>query len=272
MTDLSLRVPADGIELMVETFGDGPWLVFAHGLTGNRHITRRQMAPLADRYRIVIYDQRGHGDTTPVTDPALYNLDRMAEDMTAVMDALGIDQAIVGGESMGAATTLRFAMRHLERVRALLLTAPAFSESANEAADQIVNMGREIRELGMDGYLRLSGERMRSRGASDEVVRIVAEMQSVHDPLSLATACETCINWTIDDMDQIANLTMPACIIAWPDDLLHPLALAEQVASTLPDARMETLPALGVLFTRPAVVGEIYGRFLSEKIEHGLDG
>lgn len=272
MTDLSLRVASDGIELMVETFGDGPWLVFAHGLTGNRHGSRRQFAPLADRYRIAIYDQRGHGDSTPVTDPALYDLDRMAGDMAAVMDALCIDKAIVGGESMGAATTLRFAMRHPERVRALLLTAPAFSESTNEAADQIINMGYEIRELGMDAYLRLSGERMRSRGASDEVVRIVAEMQSVHDPASLATACETCINWTLDDMDQIAALTMPACIIGWPNDLLHPLALAEEVAATLPNAHMETLPALGLLFTQPTVVGEIYGRFLGEKIEHGLDG
>jgi len=265
MPDLSLRVPSDGLELRVETFGDGPWLVFAHGLTGNRHGTRRQFAPLADRYRIVIYDQRGHGDSSPVTDPALFELDRMAGDMAAVMDALAIDSAIVGGESMGAATTLRFAMRHPDRVRALLLTAPAFSESTNDAADQIVNMGYEIRELGMDEYLRLSGQRMRGRGASDEVVRIVAEMQSVHDPASLATACETCINWVIDDMDQVANLTMPACVIGWPDDLLHPLTLAEQVATTLPDARMETLPALGVLFTRPAVVGEIYERFLAER-------
>ena len=128
MADASLRIPTDGLELAVETFGDGPWLVFAHGLTGYRHGTRRQFAPLADRYRIVIYDQRGHGDSTPVTDPALYDLERMAGDMAAVMDALGIEQAIVGGESMGAATTLRFALRWPQRVRALLLTAPAFSD------------------------------------------------------------------------------------------------------------------------------------------------
>ena len=84
MPDSSLRVPNDGLELAVETFGEGPWLVFAHGLTGNRYGTRRQFTPLADRYRIVIYDQRGHGDSTPVTDPALYDLDRMAGDMAAV--------------------------------------------------------------------------------------------------------------------------------------------------------------------------------------------
>ena len=161
MPDSSLRVPNDGLELAVETFGEGPWLVFAHGLTGNRHGTRRQFTPLADRYRIVIYDQRGHCDSTPATDPALYDLDRMAGDMAAVMDALGIEQAIVGGESMGAATTLRFALRWPQRVRALLLTAPAFSDSENAAADQIMNMGSEIRTYGMAGYLQRSAERLR---------------------------------------------------------------------------------------------------------------
>jgi pimeloyl-ACP methyl ester carboxylesterase len=264
MPDSSLRVANDGIELAVETFGEGPWLVFAHGLTGNRHGTRRQLAPLADRYRIVIYDQRGHCDSTPVTDPALYDLERIAGDMAAVMDALGIEQAIVGGESMGAATTLRFAMRWPQRVSALLLTAPAFSDTPNPAADQIVNMGVEIRTFGMAGYLQRLAERLRQQGASAEVIAIIAEMQSVHDPLSLATACETCIRWVIPDLSQAANLDMPACVIAWPDDTLHPFTLAERMAALLPNARLETLPSLGVLFAQPGEVGRIYGQFLQE--------
>ena len=106
----------------------------------------------------------------------------MADDMAAVMDALGIDQAIVGGESMGAATTLRFALRWPDRVRALLLTAPAFSETPNLAADQISNMGHEIREFGMAGYLQRSAERLQAQGASPEVIAIIAEMQSAPPP------------------------------------------------------------------------------------------
>jgi pimeloyl-ACP methyl ester carboxylesterase len=264
MADASFQVSSGGLELMVETFGDGPWLVFAHGLTGNRHGTRRQFASLADRYRIVIYDQRGHGDSTPVTDPAMYTLERMAGDMTAVMDALGIEQAIVGGESMGAATTLRFAMRWPQRVRALLLTGPAFGDAPNPADDQIINMGHEIRTFGMAGYLQRSAERLRQQGASAEVIAIIAEMQSVHDPVSLATACETCIRWTIPDLDQAAELDVPACVIAWPNDTLHPFELAEQVVATLPNARLATLTSLAVLFAQPGEVGRIYDEFLKE--------
>jgi 3-oxoadipate enol-lactonase len=264
MTDVSLRVRADGLELAVETFGAGPWLVFAHGLTGNRQVSRRQFAPLADRYRIVVYDQRGHGDSTPVTDPALYDLERMAGDLTAVMDALEIEQAIVGGESMGAATTLRFALRSPQRVRALLLTAPAFGEVTNAADAQIINMGYEIRVFGMAGYLQRSAERLRQQGASPQVIATIAEMQSVHDPVSLATACETCIGWVMPDLPQAAALNAPACVIGWPNDALHPLTLAEEVVATLPNARLVTLPSLSVLFSQPGDVGQIYGQFLKE--------
>jgi pimeloyl-ACP methyl ester carboxylesterase len=265
MSDQILRVPSDGPELAVETFGAGPWLIFAHGLTGSRHGSRRQFAPLADRFRIVIYDQRGHCDSTPVTDPALYDLERMAGDMAAVMDALGIERAIVGGESMGAATTLRFALRWPERVQALLLTAPAFSEAPNLAADQIRNMAYEIREFGMAGYLQRSAERLREQGATAEVIATIAEMQSVHDSASLTTACESCIQWVMPDLPQASKLDVPACVIGWPNDALHPLELAQRLAVTLPRARLVTLPALSVIFAQPEEVGRIYGQFLAEQ-------
>ena len=108
-------VASDGLLLAAETFGEGKPLVFAPGLTDNRGYIRRQLLPLADRYRIVTYDQRGHGDSTPVTDPALYTPERMAGDMARILDAFDIERAVIGGESMGAATALLFAFTWPER-------------------------------------------------------------------------------------------------------------------------------------------------------------
>ena len=116
----------------------------------------------------------------------------------------------------------------------------------------------------MAGYLQRSAERLRQQGASEEVIALIAEMQSVHDPVSLATACETCIRWVMPDLPQAANLDVPACVIGWPDDTLHPFALAERVAATLPNARLETLPSLSALFAQPGDVGRIYGQFLKQ--------
>jgi pimeloyl-ACP methyl ester carboxylesterase len=264
MSDPFLRVPSDGLELAVETFGTGPWLVFAHGLTGNRHVTRRQFTPLAERFRVVIYDQRGHCDSTPVTDPTRYDLSRMSGDMQAVMNALGIGQAVVGGESMGAATTLHFALRWPERVRALLLTAPAFSETPNPDAQMIRNMSDEITQLGIECFLRKSAERQRQQGASAEVIATIAEMHRSHDSASLATACRACIEWLTDDIAQAGTLRAPACVIGWPDDPLHPLELAQRLVATLPSARLVTLSTVSQVFAQPGEVGRIYGQFLSD--------
>ncbi|MCA9910767.1 MAG: alpha/beta hydrolase [Anaerolineae bacterium] len=260
-----LTVNSDGLELIAESFGDGPPLVAAHGLSGNRHLTGRQLECLADRYRIIVYDQRGHGDSTPVINPSLYNPDRMAEDMRAVMDAYGLDKAIVQGESMGAATTLLFALKYPHRVSALLLTGPAFGDTPNPEIPSLHNMAHEINEYGLQEYLRLSAQRMRENwGAPEEVIETVREMQSSHQERSLVTALDTVKDWVIfDDLAEISQLTVPVCMIAWPNDPLHPIELAQRMHEYLPHATLETMPSVAHVFlNRGAMLGAIYSRFL----------
>ncbi|MBT3272557.1 MAG: alpha/beta fold hydrolase, partial [Spirochaetales bacterium] len=147
------RIESGGLELVVEEIGEGRPLVFAHGLTGNRAGVFEQLEGLTDRFRIVSFDQRGHGDSSPVLNPEMYDPHLMADDMRAVMDALDIENAVVGGESMGAATTLLFALANPERVESLLLTAPAFGEGPNADREHIWEMGDCIEKLGVDRYI-----------------------------------------------------------------------------------------------------------------------
>jgi pimeloyl-ACP methyl ester carboxylesterase len=125
MASVKRRIETDGLHLAVQTHGRGPEVVFAHGLTANRSVIRRKLQPLARHYRVVSFDQRGHGDSAAVQDARLFALERMAADIGRVLDSLGLGSAVVGGESMGAATALAFALRNPGRVKALLLTAPA---------------------------------------------------------------------------------------------------------------------------------------------------
>ncbi len=261
----------DGLKLVVDVFGDGPPLVAAHGLTGNRHIMRRQFRVLADRYRLVVYDQRGHGDSSPVTDPALYNPYLMAEDMRAVMDTLEIEQAVVEGESMGAATTLLFALKYPQRVKALMLTGPAFGDQLNPDVSSLNQMARDLEQYGKDEYMQLVEKRMREEwNAPDEVVEAVKFMQAPHQEASIIVALDTVKNWVLfQDISVIRALTMPVCIIGWPDDPLHPIDLARRMAHIFPQAQLETIPSVGHVFVNQgAVIGEIYARFLSQLAEH----
>ena len=244
-TPRRMLVPSDGLQLVVETVGRGAPLVFAHGLTGNRQVVLAELVPLTERYRIVTFDQRGHGDSTAVSDPALYTPARMAGDVGAVMDALGIQRAIVGGESMGAATALLFAITHPERVERLLLTAPAFGDHANPASQRLKDMGRAIAQLGMGEFLKLAAVRQREQlGWSAEVIAFVAAQFASHDTMSLATALATVPDWQLfDDLSSLSRVLVPAFVIAWDGDPIHPL------------------PAI---FADPPAVGRMYLRHLSE--------
>lgn len=265
--ETTLRIHVDGLELTVEAFGDGPPLVFAHGLTGNRDGSRAQFAPLAERYHIVIYDQRGHGDSTPITDPAGYAVERMAEDMAAVLDALNIRRAIVGGESMGAATTLLFALRHPERIDKLLLTAPAFGDRANPDSQRLKDMGKAIASLGMDEFLKLAAVRQRDElGWSPNVIAYVAEKFRSHQPMSLATALQTVPDWRVlSDLSVVSRLTCPVCLVGWENDPLHPIELARQLAAAFPNAHLETVPPLPAVFEDPEIVTNVYRKFLESQ-------
>jgi 3-oxoadipate enol-lactonase len=256
------RVPSDGLELAVETFGEGPPLIFAHGLTGNRHGTRKQFEPLADRYRIIIYDQRGHCDSTPVTDPAGYNLARMAADTANVLDALGIQRAVVGGESMGAATALLFAARWPERVEALLLTAPFLGDSPNLGAEQIKQNGRMIADQGLEAFLKDVDSRLRELGVPPVAVEALVAAHRSHNPTSLAVGCQAVMDWAMPPLPGLNNLPFPVCLIGWPGDPLHPLDEAQRLAAMIPGAQLEVIPSLFNIFTDPGMVGRIYRRFL----------
>lgn len=261
-----MRVPVGSIELAVESFGAGPPLIFAHGLTGSRQGSKKQFAPLALQHRIVVYDQRGHGDSTPVTDPILYDVEVMAEDTGAVMDALGIERAVIGGESMGAATALQFALRHPERVERLLLTAPAFGDTPNTEIQRFLDLADAIETYGMERFLEAAAATWQGDFHwPPDVVAYVDGMFRSHDKRSLVAALRGVIGWTpFPDMTILRSLTTPTCIITWNDDALHPAELTRRMAGILPSVRVVEYPPLPAIFQNPESAGEIYARFLDE--------
>src|SRR5882762_6027874 len=115
MTKLNVR----GIEIGYDEAGAGPAVVLLYGFPFNRSLWRDQLADLSPRYRVVTPDLRGHGETSLTAGPA--TMDEMARDIVALMDAINISQAVVGGLSMGGYVTLSLARMFPERVRALVL-------------------------------------------------------------------------------------------------------------------------------------------------------
>jgi pimeloyl-ACP methyl ester carboxylesterase len=258
-----LRIPSDGLELAAEDSGAGVPFIFAHGLTVNRTQTHKQLAPLADHYRILSFDQRGHAESTPIANAGLFDVNRMAEDITAILDARGIQRAIVGGESMGAATSLRFALNHPQRVIALLLCLPALSDELLAARDTVTAFAPIIRAQGIDAFAARNGAEMLAQGASPQRAAAWSAILRSHQADSLALACETVPNWLVySGPAELQRLTMPVFIIAIDGDPVHPLALAQRLAATMPHAQLQVVEP-DEYGEHPETVGRLCDAFMA---------
>ena len=99
--------------------GTGPAVILSHGFMMDHEMFAPQVAALADTYRVITWDERGHGQT--VVDNKPFSYWDSADDCVGLLTHLGIERAVVGGMSQGGFLSLRVALRYPEKVRALIL-------------------------------------------------------------------------------------------------------------------------------------------------------
>ena len=137
----------DGIRIHYEVMGDGPPLILQHGFCGSGYdwIEFGYTEALRDRYRLILVDARGHGDSDKPHDPHMYALDRRIDDILAVVDDLGIDKAHYLGYSMGG--WIGYGMAKYAPARASSLMIGGAQPYGRTFVD-----GRKILAEGMDSW------------------------------------------------------------------------------------------------------------------------
>ncbi len=137
------KLDRDGVKIHYEVHGSGPTILLSHGYSSTARMWDGQIAALKDRYRVVVWDMRGHGESDYPTDQSLYSEALTVGDMKALLDEVAAEKAIIAGLSLGGYMSLAFAASHPERVRALMLfdTGPGFKKDEarakwNETAHQ----------------------------------------------------------------------------------------------------------------------------------------
>jgi len=128
MNEMPVQVglaPVNGTELYYEITGNGPWMVLAHGGEGTRVHWWQQVAVFRQHFRCVTYDARGFGASPAGVLPGTTN--PFPDDLLALLDHLGIEQACLVGHSMGGLAVSGVAQRHSERVRQLVMSDTPFN-------------------------------------------------------------------------------------------------------------------------------------------------
>jgi pimeloyl-ACP methyl ester carboxylesterase len=271
------RVQAGAVELAVEDSGGGRPIVLAHGLTATRrYVVHGSRILQRAGYRVIAYDARGHGDSSPAPEPGAYTYPELVADLEAVMDALGLDEAVMGGVSMGAATTALFALRAPERVSALIQITPAYRGEADQDARETARdwdaLADGLEQGGVDGFMRAYGDppvEPRFKGIVERAIR--QRLERHRHPEAVADALRVVVRSPpFRDIEELERIEVPTLVVASRDDAdpEHPYALAEDYARHIPGAELiSEEPGASPLAWRGAQLSRAMVGFLER---HGL--
>lgn len=241
-------VERDGVRLAVEDVGEGVPVVLLHGLTATRrYVVMGSKALERGGHRVVAYDARGHGRSSPAPAPDGYGYDELVRDLLAVLDACEIERAVVAGASMGAHTLLRAALEAPERVTGVVVVTPAFDPAASPDYARWDALAAGLRSGGVEGFLEAYRVEDEVPEAWRDTVRtVVRQRMSQHADLgALADALQaTPRSRPFESLAQLGAIDVPAVVVASRDeaDPGHPLAVGEAYAAAIPGARLLTEP------------------------------
>jgi 3-oxoadipate enol-lactonase len=238
---------ARGLELGVKIDGpaEGLPLFWGHGLMGSmaQEDDAGMLAwrRLADDTRLIRWDARGHGSSEATLPPEDYRWDELATDLWALVDAFDVKRVVLGGVSMGAATTLHAAVAQPGRVIAMVLMAPPTAwESRPRQARVYRVMAKMFDWLGLGPFHwfgKLAALPVPNKGLA-AMQRSVAQGLRHADPRAVTAALRGAALSDLPKLDHLRSLEIPTLILAWTKDPSHPLATAEALAETLPRAEL----------------------------------
>lgn len=197
-------------------------------------------------YHVVAYDARGHGESSPAPDPSAYDYEAMTADLEAVLDEVDVEQAVLIGASMGAATSMAFTLAKPERVAALVQITPAYVGGAETEPERLAYYDRLADALerdGVDGFMRAFGEPSsiapRFRSIVLEAVR--QRIARHRHPAAVAQAMRVATRSSpFDGLDELEWVRVPTLVVASHDeaDPDHPYAVAQAYAERIPGAEL----------------------------------
>jgi pimeloyl-ACP methyl ester carboxylesterase len=244
----------DGVTLSGEEAGEGPAIVLLHGLTASRrYVLHGSRALERSGFRVIAYDARGHGRSTPASGPRAYAYEQLAGDLSAVLDATGVERVLLAGVSMGSQTIVRFALEHPERVAALAIITPAYDPTLARGDVDISGwdaLARGLREGGIEGFLAAYDLEPVAPSLRETVQTVVRQRLAAHlHPGAVADALEAVPrSRPFEALEALESIAVPTLLVASRDeaDPGHPYAVAQSWAERIPGARLvseqETTP------------------------------
>ncbi len=242
----------DGHHLAYDEIGTGEKVVvLTHGLLMSRKMHRPLSRRLAERgYRVISLDFLGHGGSDRPTDMTRYSMAEFGREIIALLDFLGIEQAVVQGTSLGANSTLEAAVTAPQRLRGMVIEMPVLDNAI---------LGAGIAFLPFMVAMRFAAPALRALNA------VAGRIPTAWWPLA-----DTLMDWPRDPPDsslavlrglffgRIAphtqdrrRIEVPALVLGHPNDPVHPFTDSDRLVRELPNARLVEAESIIEMRVRP---------------------
>lgn len=227
--------------------GTGPALLLFHAFP----LDSRMWQGLIDRFRgshrIIAPDLSGFGSSTVPGDPTSYSVDRWADEGRAILSSLGIEQAVVGGCSLGGYVSFAFLRRHRDAASGLVLVDTRADADTPGVRATREEQQREVQELGTGAlrerlFSRLLSQRNLGGGPLASAVREMMDQR----PEGIVGALEALKNRP-DSTPDLAGIDLPTLVVVGEEDGITPPDVAGEMARHIPGAGLVTLPRAGHL-------------------------
>tara|TARA_R110000751_G_scaffold71441_4_gene144765 strand:+ start:27099 stop:27941 length:843 start_codon:yes stop_codon:yes gene_type:complete len=260
-----LRVARKNYDLYAQTVtaecADAPWIVFSNSLATDMTVWDAQVAALAGRFRILRYDQAGHGRSGLPQTPI--NFDDLGDDLLAVMDAASVESATFVGLSMGVPTGLAAHRRAANRFEALVLC----DGQAKTAPGGAANWAERIegaKASGMQTFASETANRWLTDGAAGPTRARLIEMIAA-TPLDGFEACARAL-MDYDFAGELTRIACPTLLVAGAEDGAMPESMAAKLKPVISGATLQIIAQAGHVpcFEQPQAFTAVLCAFLDK--------
>jgi 3-oxoadipate enol-lactonase len=244
-----MRASINGINIAYDDHGIGQPLFFLHAFPLNRSMWSGELKALLPegRFRLVALDWRGFGESD-ITE-GISTMEQFADDVAGLMDALGMQNAILCGLSMGGYPAFAFLRKYPQRVKGLILADTRPGSDTEEAKANRENVAKLAEKSGSAAIADLQLPKL----ISDETRRHQPEVEGrIRRMIESATtqgiaAASRGMAQRADSSDLLASISCPTLVIVGELDVSTPPAVAQDYAAQIPNAQYVVIPYAGHL-------------------------
>lgn len=261
-------VSHDGLDLHYVERGTGDeTVVFSHSYLADHRHFEPQLAALSERYRVVAYDHRDHGQSGHAT--GRYTLDTLVDDAAAVIRQTGSGPCHWVGLSTGGFVGMRLAIRHPELLRSLVLMDTSAEPEPVKARIRYEGMFAVLRLAGITPLLSATRALMFGRStladpAHAEMVQTWTERIAAGDPRAIIRFGRAIFERT-SVVEPLRSVSVPTLVLVGAEDRATPPRRARTIAQSIPGARLQIIERAGHLSTleQPRAVEAALSAFLA---------